>query len=218
MEMKQRIIGLVVLVALGVILVPLIFDSETVLKPDAVTAAAAQATTNKTLPHSIQPGQIEASADKILDHQPPMTAFAQTEPQDFEDRDEEESTVADLRDKTADNENEPLEREAPVKLTSAKSAVQKAAVLKSTTGHDESLAPVVWAIQLGVFSEAANANKLVAELKSKGFHAFVAHDNNQKNVHRVLIGPEKDRAVADETVAQLASEHHINSIVVRYKR
>jgi cell division septation protein DedD len=77
--------------------------------------------------------------------------------------------------------------------------------------------PVVWTIQLGSFSEKANANKLVTQLQSKGFHAFAEQDELKKNVHRVLIGAEVDRAVADQIVVKLQNQLNIKGIVVRYR-
>lgn len=258
MEMKQRIIGLIVLLALGVILVPLIFDSETVIKPTRVAIAETKnseptlnltATPNKNFtpaPSIIQPGAIEASANRMLEHPSQSSAFAFNEPQDFDDRDEDElksdvdnqiANEEELQSEIKSVENQPQPeastKDISIKKFSAKNLADKklAPSLKMAQKNKEpqpsialpknkaarSSAQGDWAIQLGSFSEVANANNLVDDLKSKGFKAFTESDRNNKSRHRVLIGPEVDRETADAIVAKLYQQHHMKSIVVRYR-
>lgn len=282
MEMKQRIIGLIVLLALGVILVPLIFDSETVIKPSRVAVAETknpEATLNLTAPPNknftpapsiIQPGAIEASANRMLEHPSQSSAFAFNEPQDFDDREDDElksdvenqianeeelqaefnsaedhpqpeASTKDLAFKKNDAKNladkklpHPLNLAQKNKELQPSTAVRKNYESQLSTvvqkGNESKLSAVAqkskashtsaqgnWAIQLGSFSEVANANNLVSDLKSKGFNAFTERHHNNKSRHRVLIGPEADRESADAIVAKLDQQHHIKSIVVRYR-
>jgi cell division septation protein DedD len=61
-----------------------------------------------------------------------------------------------------------------------------------------------WSVQVGAFGSAAAANKLVAELKSAGFPAYVAPiSKGGKTLHRVRVGPEASRADADRLGAKL---------------
>jgi DedD protein len=219
MELKQRIIGLIVLLSLGVILVPLIFDSETVIKPDAATAtqatlptpklsvaspavkpsqAATQAQTQPATRPTIQPGKYGISAEKILEHQSQSMAYTESEVQELEDQEDEESSIAEMDAENVKQHSKNSKHSAKMNLA------------------DSSSGP--WMIQLGVFSELANAKQLVNNLKSKGFKAFVEQDKKNHHVHRVFIGPEQDRDEADKMVAQLDLKHHIKSIVTRYKR
>jgi len=235
MDMKQRIIGLVVLLAFGIILVPLLFDSETVIKPtpklatrapkpvpkmSVATAAIPSAIPKKNFtpaPSIIEPGAIEASAEKMLEHQHQTNTFVLNEPQDVEEHEEEDSEHADLREQIAQEEKSAPVSQKPVEtirpsLPERKLVVQEKQIFTSHTQQGN------WVIQLGSFSEVSNANKLVAELKSKGFTAFTEQDHKNKNRHRVLIGPEEDRTLADKTVAKLEKQFHIKSIVVRVQR
>lgn len=235
MDMKQRIIGVVVLLALGVILLPLIFDSETVIKPSSRVAAestipapkesvASTALPNKNFspaPAIIQPGAIEASADKMLEHQYQSTPMGMNEAQDFEDRDDDESSNADIQDEIAkEEESAPLSKKSIETVRPRVQANREKNVKNLVVQERKNPTQPInkhgnWIIQLGSFSDVSNANKLVADLKSKGFSAFTERDHNNKNRHKVLIGPEEDREDADRTVAKLETQHHIKSIVVR---
>lgn len=262
MEMKQRIIGLIVLLALGVILVPLIFDSETVIKPTRIAVAESTQTKNPAptlnneaapnknfspAPSIIQPGAIEASANRMLEHQSQISSpFALNEPQDFEDREEEElksdvdnqiANEEELQAELNSIEDHPQSEASTTTLAIKKNDGKNAADKKfaptvnvaqknkepqHSTALQKNKAPVSsakgdWAVQLGSFSEVANANNLVSDLKSKGFNAFTERDRNNKSRHRVLIGPEVDRETADAVVAKLNQQHQIKSIVVRYR-
>ncbi len=55
----------------------------------------------------------------------------------------------------------------------------------------------VWAVQLGAFSTREKAESLVAELRKRGYSAFVLEYRATGQVlHRVRVGPEQDRARA----------------------
>jgi DedD protein len=82
----------------------------------------------------------------------------------------------------------------PVEEPAPKPAQQPAA---STTG--------MWAVQLGSFSNKENAEKLAADLRKQGYAAFLSQlttENGQ--LHRVRIGPQKDRESAEEMAKRLA--------------
>ncbi len=59
-----------------------------------------------------------------------------------------------------------------------------------------------WAVQLGAFSTRDKAERLVADLRKRGYAAFVLeYRANGQVLHRVRVGPEQDReraaAIAD---------------------
>lgn len=116
-----------------------------------------------------------------------------------------------------------FERGEQARLRPGKTPIEPVARVARPTRPAQNVAasqlsnPVVWTIQLGSFSEKANANRLVTQLQSKGFNAFAEQDEFKKNVHRVLIGPEVDRAIADQIVVKLQNQLNIKGIVVRYR-
>lgn len=64
-----------------------------------------------------------------------------------------------------------------------------------------------WAVQLGAFSNRAKAEQLVAELKKRRYAAFMLEYRASGQVlYRVRVGPEQDRARAQETADRLAKD------------
>lgn len=64
-----------------------------------------------------------------------------------------------------------------------------------------------WAVQLGAFSSRAAADKLVADLRRRGYPAFIVEYRAEgKVLHRVRVGPEQDRGRADSLAARLAKD------------
>ena len=75
-----------------------------------------------------------------------------------------------------------------------------------------------WVIQLGAFSEPANAKKLVARLRAKHFDAYVHHVNeNGKTLAIVFVGPEISQQKSMRIKNELESSLHINGVVKKYE-
>ncbi|MCB1845010.1 MAG: SPOR domain-containing protein, partial [Halioglobus sp.] len=67
----------------------------------------------------------------------------------------------------------------------------------------------MWAVQLGSFSNKANAERLAASLRSQGYAAFLSQlSSSGAQLHRVRIGPQKDRESAEAVARRLAAEGH----------
>ena len=78
--------------------------------------------------------------------------------------------------------------------------------------------PDVWVVQLGVFKNIDNANKLIHELRSKGFPAFTKLSKlGAESTTRVFIGPEINQEKAKYVAAKLEQVFHIKGMVVRHK-
>lgn len=75
-----------------------------------------------------------------------------------------------------------------------------------------------WVIQLGAFSEPANAKKLVARLRAKHFDAYVHHINeNGKTLAVVFVGPEISQQKSMRIKNELESLLHLNGVVKKYE-
>ncbi len=62
-----------------------------------------------------------------------------------------------------------------------------------------------WAVQVGSFSQQANATRLRARLEEDGFKAYLSRVvTDAGTMHRVRVGPVADRAAADELVEKLS--------------
>ena len=75
-------------------------------------------------------------------------------------------------------------------------------------------ANVGFAVQLGAFSHAADANAMRDKLRANGFSAFVEQVKTDKGtLSRVRVGPVASRADADQLKAQVAAKVGINGMV-----
>ena len=73
---------------------------------------------------------------------------------------------------------------------------------------------VGYAVQLGAFSNAGDANALRDRVRAAGFSAFVEQVRTDKGtLNRVRVGPVADRAGADRLKAQVASKVGIDGMV-----
>jgi DedD protein len=97
---------------------------------------------------------------------------------------------------------EPEEKPAP-----SEPAAQQAAVpADSPTG--------MWAVQLGSFTNQQNAERLAADLRKQGFAAFLSQLSTASGqLHRVRIGPQKDRESAEAIAEKLAKAGHKGQVV-----
>ena len=63
----------------------------------------------------------------------------------------------------------------------------------------------MWAVQLGSFADKDNAERLAADLRDKGYAAFLSQlQTDSGALQRVRVGPQKDRESAEAIAAQLA--------------
>ncbi len=73
---------------------------------------------------------------------------------------------------------------------------------------------VRWVVQVGVFSDEANAEKLVFRLRDAGYRAMSqAERSAERTVYRVRVGPEVSREAADRLRDRLEAEQGIRGIV-----
>ena len=191
--LKERIIGAVVLVVFVVLVVPIFLDgppgegevvSERVLLPGQ---DAQKMQTVVLKPDRADPvpstNATPAAAEQAAEPAPASQATPTPEP------------VAQ-KPPAAEPRTEPV----PAKATQEKPAAT------STTG--------MWAVQLGSFSNKDNAEKLAADLRKQGYAAFLSQlDTDSGQLHRVRIGPQKDRESAEAMAARLLKVGHKGQVV-----
>lgn len=210
--LKERIIGAVVLVAIIVLVVPVFLDgpapepgmiSEPVLLPGQSREPGARKTVvlerdrDQPLPDAParEPAHpVEAAAERDAPASKP-----QAEPVEQAAAPPAEEPDTSGRAAVAENEKPapPRDDEPPATSEDPKPAAESAT--ESATG--------MWAVQLGSFSNKANADRLAASLREEGYAAFLSqHRSASGELHRVRIGPQKDRASAEAVAARLDAE------------
>lgn len=74
-----------------------------------------------------------------------------------------------------------------------------------------------WVVQVGSFSNSANALKLRDKLRAKGFTAFVEKLENDGTIaYRVRVGPELKREIAESLRDKLQNRMKLKGIVMGY--
>jgi cell division septation protein DedD len=75
-----------------------------------------------------------------------------------------------------------------------------------------------WAVEVGHFTDNANALRLVNLLRTSGYRAFTQRNSTHVgNTTSVFIGPEAQQTTAVLLAQQLSANLHIDGIVVSYK-
>jgi DedD protein len=192
--LKERIIGAVVLVIFAVLVVPIFLDGP---------PAGGEIVTERVL----LPGQEDQKTQTVVldrDRKEPVPAAsapAQAKPEPVvREPVREEPQPAAVQQQEQEQEQAPETREDK---PAARPAPTPAA---STTG--------MWAVQLGSFSNKDNAEKLAADLRKQGYAAFLSQlSTDTGQLHRVRIGPQKDRAGAEAMASRLAKVGHDGQVV-----
>ena len=187
--LKERIIGAVVLVVFVVLVVPIFLDGP----PEDGEIVSERV---------LLPGQEDQKTQTVVldrDRTQPVPAPSTTAPAK-----EETAQPEPAREEPVRKEPKPTAvQEAQPEETPPKPAPQPAA---STTG--------MWAVQLGSFSNKENAEKLAADLRKQGYAAFLSQLTTDKGpLHRVRIGPQKDRESAEEMAKRLLRAGHKGQVV-----
>lgn len=201
--LKERIIGAVVLVVFVVLVVPIFLDGP----PDDGEIVSQSV---------LLPGQEEQKTQTVVldrDRTEPVPAATQPAPAPAEPSDEKpvsEEPAAERPAPVVEQRDEaPAPVVEPVSEPAAEPEPRRPApepAVASTTG--------MWAVQLGSFSNKENAERLASDLRKQGYAAFISEVlTDSGRMHRVRIGPQKDRPSAEEMASRLAKVGHNGKVV-----
>lgn len=217
-SLKARLIGAAVLVALAVLLVPEVLSGRKAAEPVAEEGAgprgtrtftielgqgpghAARTPTTSILPAPAAPAAMTADsepvrADKGRDTEPPAQSPGEMAAGALATEPEATPPVPLARDATPP-QPAPVSVETAPTASAAPPAGPKASAVGAPGGG--------WAVQVGAFGSADAARKLVKELGAAGYRAFVSPvSRGGRTLFRVRVGPEGDRASAEELLPRL---------------
>jgi DedD protein len=230
---KQRLVGGVVLLALGVIFIPIVLDfdngrelasKETLIPPrpdnnfESVKIPL-QKWRDKTVadvaPEVEQPPRDTINLEKTVATNAAHTSSAR-EPSATNAGDDNAASPAPARDlvaATRSRESAPAtEKVAKKPVEQKKTPVEPRPVMAGpATGT------TAWAVQVGSFSQRKNAEALRNKLLESGYRAYVmSFETNGKTVVRVRVGPELVRAEADQLQKKLQKELSLQTMVVKH--
>ncbi len=199
--LKERIIGATVLVVFAVLVVPVFLDgpsTDSEISSESVTlpGQSEQRTRQQTIVLNrdrTEPVPQAAGAEQMAP--PPATTS---------------SKAASVRSRPTEAIKTAVSKPPATKPAATKPAATKAQATKppsqSVTG--------MWAVQMGSFANKSNAERLAVDLREKGFAAFLSQlKTSSGQLHRVRIGPQKDRSSAESVSAQLNRAGHKGQVV-----
>jgi DedD protein len=221
--LKARLIGATVLVVLAVLLIPELLSGKKPVEPAAAQAEGARGTRTFTIELGGPPQATSTAAPPAPAVRPAPVATPER------GASAAESVVATAaagqepaqgsRKPVAQPETPPAAQAVSAQTSPAPSAPERhEAVAPATVAKAPAAAPVPspaspapsipakggWAVQVGAFSSPETASKLVKELQTYGYRAYVSPVSRAgKPLHRVRVGPEPERARAESLVAGL---------------
>lgn len=194
-QLKERIVGATVIVALGIIIIPWLLDGPAQSsRPVEQAFELPPATqTGKTYTIPLDPGAgppvvVETGQDTQLVPPRPDSGAVQRPAR-------EEPSQPIQPQPQPQPVPQPVARKLQPPAPSAQPAPQAVA---PTEGP--------WTVQVGSFSQAENAEGLRRRLVAEGFEAFVSRvATDAGTMHRVRVGPVPDREAADGLLKRLTA-------------
>jgi len=188
--LKERIIGAAVLVVFVVLIVPVFLDGP----PEGGEVISERVPL---------PGQADQDDSRTVvlerDRTEPVPVTATAEKPEPERR-----PPATVKAATTEKRPEAMPQ-APEPVPQQQTEASGVAT-SSSTG--------MWAVQLGSFGNQKNAEGLAADLRKQGFAAFLSQISTASGqLHRVRIGPQKDRESAEAMAARLQKAGHKGQVV-----
>lgn len=206
-KIKYRILGLLVIIALIIIILPLFQTADTPATPGSSTVTVKA----PPFPQSsdvIPPGKLDEFEDQPLsqpNEQQNELIAVPTTPKPNPLLSEEIKSPEKLPEKLpAKTINTPINK-----------PINKINLVPKNNPPDPN---ATWAIQLGSFRNKNNAIRLINRLRNNGYQAFMRHiPSTFGESIRVYVGPESKKETAKELVAQLETDFHIKGIIIHYQ-
>lgn len=229
-ENKQRVIGIVVLIAFIALLIPFLFTSGIKRKQTAKDEIPMSDKKRELIAQ-----QIQSISDTVPEEQPAkepeLTEQPIALPQDQAEPianstlvDEQVApTLPIVLPETSDVPKPSTVVEKTVELpTNVKKApvAKKSDAVKSLQQSSVPNPKEFWSVQVGSFVDQERVQKLISKLHDQGYHVYMQKvtTSDDKVLTRILVGREASKDQAEKIVQQLATTMNIKGYVVRNKQ
>ena len=203
--LKERLVGAAVLVAIAVWLIPWVLDGP---EDGADTQASSLQlpSAEEPMPMRTQTLKLGDASEESAQPAPAPAPAAAPPPQPAV------ATAEPAKDKTA-AASEP-QPQAETTLAAAAVPAERPPAAAAPPKPEQPKAVGDWTVQLGSFSDEANAKRLAQRAGTFGYKAEVSSVRNSgKTLYRVRVGPQATRAAADAAVSALKA-HGVDARVV----
>lgn len=211
--LKQRMVGAVVLIALGVIFIPMLLDTSSEEEGTRsveldIPAAPDRDYRSRLLPldeRDARPAG-ESVGQVARESETAESAPPESEPSPRGEAETPESaTTGSVTEQTPAGEAPDSGEAEPEPVEAEPRATEEPA--SQPLGN--------WFVQVGSFGQEANATELRDRLRSAGYTAFVETSTVEgQTKHRVKVGPEMERSSAERQRDRIQAEFDLKGIVV----
>ena len=221
-NLKQRLVGALVLISLAVIFLPLIFDRQ----QQRIDTATYQIPEKPAM--TIKAPQTGTLSEDLDTGYAPITHIEQQK------QAQDEASAQQVTDESADEAAAPKVAEAapeaqpetaPAPAPTRQEAVKQYLETEKKTDADihakppEATVPLAetWIIQVGAFSSQANADGLRNRLKGDGYAAFVKPMKvSSRTLYKVYVGPEIRRYRLEQQKSELERKYKVKALILQY--
>jgi DedD protein len=205
-QLKQRLVGAIVLVALAVIFIPMLLPGEGDLSEGIHGSNIPPEPDYRFSPISPAPDAPPMAAPPSVPMDDPALAEAASQ----EPVEEQPAAKPTAEAAVADKPKAAAVKKAPI--------IEKAATPKaSSPSPEKSPQASGWVVQVGSFSSSRNAQALRDKLRKQGHASFVeATKSASGSVYRVRVGPVVSRASAEQLNKKLAATAGLKGLVQVY--
>ena len=208
-KFQNRLVGTIIIVALGVIVLPGVLDGK---KKHYKEEFAAIPLVPK--PEDQQETDLVPPVTQSLPAQPPQGAAA-TAPGSSENTSQADSgsTVPQSRNQPTVVTPPPVQQQPPkvVEKPLATHPKEEAPAAEAAPGGQ------AYVVQLGALKNAAKVNEIVAQLRLSGYRAFTVPSTPvQGQITRIYVGPDASKAKMQASVSQLQSISGLGGVVKPY--
>jgi len=212
-KIKQRIIGIIVLIAIIIIILPFVFHKSrslpTINLAAKIPPEPAAPKVQIQLPEGISTNAVKSKAVPklvVIKSAPkPIKPIAKPTPKPIKPI---VKPVSTLQPKLI-QKPKPIQKSKPVIKKAASFPLQNIVI-----NH-----PKAWVIQVGTFSDAANAKRLLVALHKAGYDTYIQpfYAQNGKNFTKVFVGPNISHKKIETIQQILKLKYHISGVVTHYQ-
>jgi DedD protein len=191
--LKQRLVGALVLICAGVVLWSLLFTGPKVREID-------------------RESQIPTPPEKVVVNVPDPQP-RNGEPVNTDLNSEPNVTIPTPTPDTTKNATA-----ATAKNSTAVIPPTPALPEQATTRQDARGIPIAWVVVVGSFADQTKASGIVADLKKRGFKAYIdALNRDGRTLYRVSIGPKLEKFQADKIKQEIDALMKVNASVLKFE-
>ncbi len=205
-RLKQRLVGAVVLISLAVIFIPMMLGGkggfDRLITSSNIPAKPEEGRRVVEIPlHEAPPRPEKKPVTTVV-----VDEYTKKLPENFVPAEPQKNQEAGIDSKPSEKPASPPRKKAVEK---------KLAKTVNNTVADQARA---WVVQMGSFSERANAMVLRDRIRKKKYSVYVeAVATNRGTIYRVRVGPERNRARAEALQAKLRKVFNLNGMVFPHK-